>query len=64
MPLGLTREEAAYLLSLIEFDIIKVGGIEKLKEFPEMRLVDVDCLIRQLEIIIICGDSAKDRKEI
>ena len=64
MPLGLTREEAAYLLALIEFDIIKVGGIEKLKELPEMKFVDVDCLMRQLEIIIICGDSAKDRKDI
>lgn len=63
MPLGITREEAAYILALIECDIINAGGLESLKN-EYGALIDFDCIIRQLEIIMQIGDSALDRKDI
>lgn len=61
MPLGITREEAAYILALIECDIIDAGGLESLKE-GWGTLIDFEGLIRQLEIIMAIGDSSLDRK--
>lgn len=62
MNLGLTKEEAAYLLTLIQFDILDAGGIQELKSEPGMKYIDVECLMRQLKIITMIGDSAKEKE--
>ena len=63
MPLGITREEAAYILGLIECNIIDAGGLEPLKD-KYGTLIDFECIIKQLEIIMTLGDSSLDRKDI
>ena len=63
MPLGITREEAAYILGLIECDIIDAGSLNSLeKEYGT--LIDFKGIITQLEIIMEIGDSSLDRKDI
>ena len=63
MPLGLTREEASYILGLIECNIIDAGGLKPLKD-EYGTLIDFEGIIRQLEIIMAIGDSSLDRKDI
>ena len=63
MPLGISREEAAYILSLIECDIIDAGGLKSLKD-KWGTLIDFEGIIRQLEIIMTIGESSLDRKDI
>lgn len=63
MPLGITREEAAYILALIECDIIDAGGLKLLKN-EWGTLIDFEGIIRQLEIIMEIGESSLDRKDI
>lgn len=63
MPLGITREEAAYILGLIECDIIDAGSLKSLEE-EYGKLIDFKGIITQLEIIMEIGDSSLDRKDI
>lgn len=63
MPLGITREEAAYILGLIECDIIDAGSLKSLEE-EYGTLIDFKGIITQLEIIMEIGDSSLDRKDI
>lgn len=63
MPLGITREEASYILGLIECDIIDAGGLKPLKD-EYGTLIDFEGIIRQLEIIMAIGDSSLNRKDI
>ena len=63
MPLGITREEASYILGLIECNIIDAGGLKHLKD-DYGTLIDFEGIIRQLEIIMVIGDSSLDRKDI
>ena len=63
MPLGISREEGAYILSLIECDIIDAGGLKPLKD-GWGTLIDFEGIIRQLEIIMTIGESSLDRKDI
>ena len=63
MPLGISREEAAYILALIECDIIDAGGLKLLKN-EWGTLIDFEGIIRQLEIIMTIGEFSLDRKDI
>ncbi len=60
MNLGITAEEAAYLLTLIKEDIWTFGGIDKIKEKKFAKKIDFDSLIKQLQIIAIIGDKAEE----
>ncbi len=62
MPLGITAEEATYILFLIYQDIELFGGLENIKTKMFAKNIDFESLINQLKIIAQIGDKAEDNK--
>ena len=56
MNLGLRKEEAMYIKDLIIQDIVEYGEVD-----PDL---DIEGIIKQLDLIIILGDSVEEEKRI
>lgn len=59
MNFGIRREEAEFLRDLITFERMEFGDV-RLKEVYGN--IDLEGMLRQLEIIIMIGDSVKDEE--
>ena len=61
MNLGLRREEAIFLRDLIMFETAEFGKTRLKQVYGD---IDIDGLMRQLDIIIMLAESVEEEKEI
>jgi len=61
MNLGLRREEALFIRDLILFEKAEFGEGKLKKVYGD---IDIDGMLRQLDIIIMLAESVEDEKEV